>query len=119
MTMYADRMTMLSVRVDDDVVAKVDSWCSEHDIARSDFLREAVRRELNRRHSIDEAERIRSTRDGDDDIAETAFDAVQAWAAQEDWSQWHAWLDARDAALAVDDAVAVRDSPGADDDQAR
>lgn len=96
MTLYGSCMTMLSVRVDDDVAGQIESWCSQHEMPRSDFLREAVRRELNRRHAVDEAAWI-DTLDDDLETA-SAFEAIEAWGPQEDWSQWHAWLDAAEAA---------------------
>lgn len=111
MTNYTIRMTMLSVRIDDEMADGIDSWCSKHETPRSDFLREAVRRELNRRRSIDEAEWVGSLEDDDD--AAAAFEAIEAWGLQEDWSQWHAWLDARDAVQ-----PAAHDPSGAGDDSA-
>lgn len=97
MTLYAQCMTMLSVRVDDDVAARIDGWCTEHDTGRSEFVREAVRRELNRRLAIDEATRIGDSHDPDAKATD-ALMAIQDWGPHEDWSAWHDWLDKRDAA---------------------
>lgn len=102
---------MLSVRIDDEVAGRVDAWCAANETLRSDFLREAVRRELNRRLAIDEAEWLGNLDDGDDP---GAFDEIEAWGQQQDWSQWHAWLDARDAVVAEG-----RSASGSGDDSAR
>lgn len=111
MTMYSSRMTMLSVRVDDEVVEAIDAWCSQHETPRSDFLREAVRRELNRCQAIDEAESLGGLRADSDGVEAAAFDAIEAWGPQEDWSHWHRWLD--------EAAAAASDSHGGGDDSPR
>lgn len=105
-------MTMLSVRVDDEVADRIDTWCAKHDSGRSEFVREALRRELNRRLAIDEAAWIGDSPD-DDEKATAALMAIQDWGPDEDWSAWHEWLDARDAA-AVETSTALSTEGDAD-----
>ena len=61
---------MLSVRVDDEVADRIDTWCRTHGAARSDFVREALRRELNRRLAFDEAERLGELGDAEGNVAD-------------------------------------------------
>lgn len=116
MTSYSHCMTMLSVRVDQRVAGSIDAWCSRHDTPRSDFLREAVRRELDRRRAIDEAEWLAGLGDSTDDdaAASSAFDAIEAWGPHDDWSKWHEWLDSRD-----EEGAASRGPSGSGDDRTR
>lgn len=109
MTVYLDRMTMLSTRLDDEVAERIDAWCEQHDTTRSDFVREALRRELNRRLAFDEAEFIAALARNDDESVGDLM-AIEAWGPQEDWSEWHAALDKRD----VSDAATVRSGAGDD-----
>lgn len=107
MTTRLDRMTMISFRVDASMASRLDAVCESKGVARSDFLRDALRREINRIASEAEAEWI-----GDEDPdAESAraFAAIESWSPQEDWSDWIAWLDERDGAAARKGAVGQTD----------
>jgi predicted transcriptional regulator len=78
-------MTMLSFRVDDRVAENAQRWAEALGIDRSELLREALRRHLDRLAS-----------EGDDrrwadqplDEGERALAEISEWGPAEDWSDW-------------------------------
>jgi predicted transcriptional regulator len=78
-------MTMLSFRVDDRTVGAVQRWAERLGIDRSELLREALRRHLDRLASEDDAAtwRDQPLEDGERTLAEIAD-----WGPAEDWSDW-------------------------------
>ncbi len=76
---------MLSFRVDDGDASEAQRWAERLGIARSEFLREALRRELVR---------VAGERDGQKweasplDEGETSFASIADWGPAEDWSDW-------------------------------
>ena len=78
-------MTMLSFRVDEAVAAQAQEWADRLGVDRSELLRDALRRQLNRlagegdaaawqQHPLDEGERALST--------------IADWGPAEDWADW-------------------------------
>ncbi len=85
MTVYADCMTMLSFRVDDEDAAAIQRWAEELGVDRSALLRDAVRRHLNQlaaEHDADRWEALPLT-DG-----ESALATIADWGPAEDWEDW-------------------------------
>lgn len=78
-------MTMLSFRVDDADAAEVQRWAKSLGIDRSELLREALRRHLDRLESEGDADRW--TRHPLDD-GERALGDTADWGPAEDWSDW-------------------------------
>lgn len=78
-------MTMLSFRVDDHDAELVRSWAERLDLDRSELLRQALRRHLNRLASESEADRYTEQPLSD---AEHALGAVANWGPAEDWEDW-------------------------------
>jgi Arc/MetJ-type ribon-helix-helix transcriptional regulator len=78
-------MTMLSFRVDDRDAEEVKRWAQALGVDRSELLREALRRHLDRLASEDDAERwnARPLDDGEQALADIAD-----WGPAEDWSDW-------------------------------
>ena len=78
-------MTMLSFRVDDRDAYEVRRWAEELGIDRSELLREALRRHIDRLRSEGDAERwnAQPLDDGERTIADIA-----EWGPAEDWSDW-------------------------------
>jgi predicted transcriptional regulator len=78
-------MTMLSFRVSDRDAAEVQHWADVLGVDRSEFLREALRRHIDRLSSEGDAERweARPLDDGERALAEIAD-----WGPAEDWSDW-------------------------------
>jgi antitoxin MazE2 len=78
-------MTMLSFRVDDRVADDAQRWAEALGVDRSELLREALRRHLDRLAS-----------EGDDhrwadqplDEGERALGQIAAWGPAEDWWDW-------------------------------
>lgn len=90
MTVYADRMTMLSFRVDDDDATAIQRWANDLGVDRSALLREALRLHLNR---------LASERDADRWEDRPLDDGEQALRAITDWGpagEWEGWADAPD-----------------------
>ena len=85
MTCYAQCMTMLSFRVDDDDAAAVQRWADELGVDRSSLLRDAVRQHLNRLVSEHDAERWEAV---PLDQGESALAAIADWGPAEDWADW-------------------------------
>lgn len=78
-------MTMLSFRVDDGEADAAQRWAEALGIDRSELLREALRRHLDR---------LASEEDGDRwaraplDEGERALEEIGDWGPAEDWSDW-------------------------------
>ncbi len=85
MTAYADRMTMLSFRVDDDDATAIQRWADDLGVDRSALLREAVRLHLNRLASEHDAVRWEELplTEGESTLA-----AIADWGPAEDWADW-------------------------------
>lgn len=78
-------MTMLSFRVDEAEAAKVQEWADRLGVDRSELLRDAVRRQLNRLASeTDAAAWQRQPLDE----GERALSSIADWGPAEDWTDW-------------------------------
>ncbi len=86
-------MTMLSLRVDDELAREIRAWADELGVDRSELLRDAIRRELKRLRAEEDARRWEEQPLTDE---ERAFMDVSDWGPAEDWSDLVAWLDERD-----------------------
>jgi antitoxin MazE2 len=78
-------MTMLSFRVAEDEAAEVQRWAETLGLDRSEFLREALHRQLVRLRSEVDAtawERMPPT------DAEQSLAKVADWGPAEDWADW-------------------------------
>jgi predicted transcriptional regulator len=78
-------MTMLSFRVDDREANEAQQWAEALGIDRSELLREALRRHLNRLASEGDADRWTAT---PLDHGEQALREIADWGPAEDWSDW-------------------------------
>jgi predicted transcriptional regulator len=78
-------MTMLSFRLDDDEAERVAAWAQRLGVDRSELLRDAVRRQLARLASEDDAQ---TWADHPLDEGEQALEQVADWGPAEDWSDW-------------------------------
>lgn len=78
-------MTMLSFRVDDVDAQRVAAWAARLNVDRSQLLRDALRRHLDRLSSEGDAEawERRPLTDGEASLA-----AVADWGPAEDWADW-------------------------------
>lgn len=78
-------MTMLSFRVDDEDAANAQKWADALGIDRSELLRKALRRHLDRLASENDADLWEAAPldDGEQALAEIAD-----WGPAEDWSDW-------------------------------
>lgn len=78
-------MTMLSFRVDDAEAAAAQLWAERLGVDRSELLREALRRHLDRLAGEGDADRWDELPldDGERSVAEIAD-----WGPAEDWSDW-------------------------------
>ena len=78
-------MTMLSFRVDDRDAAAAQQWADSLGVDRSELLREALRRHLDRLAAEGDVERWESEplNEGEQAIADIAD-----WGPAEDWSDW-------------------------------
>ncbi len=74
---------MLSFRVDDEDAAEAQRWAQRLGVDRSELLRQALRRHLQRLASEDDAE---VWTEWPLDEGEVALSAVAAWGPAEDWS---------------------------------
>jgi predicted transcriptional regulator len=78
-------MTMLSFRVDEGAAREAQQWAERLGVDRSELLREALRRHLDR---------LASEADGDRWIAEPlaagerALSEIADWGPAEDWTDW-------------------------------
>jgi antitoxin component of RelBE/YafQ-DinJ toxin-antitoxin module len=78
-------MTMLSFRVDDEDAAAATAWAERLGIDRSELLREALRRELVRMASEQDAATWQQLPLDD---GESSLGAIADWGPAEDWSDW-------------------------------
>jgi Arc/MetJ-type ribon-helix-helix transcriptional regulator len=78
-------MTMLSFRIEDDVAQDVQAWADRLGVDRSELLREALRRHLQRLASEDDA--LKWERQPLD-AGERALAGIADWGPAEDWSDW-------------------------------
>jgi Arc/MetJ-type ribon-helix-helix transcriptional regulator len=78
-------MTMLSFRVDDRQANEAQRWAEALGIDRSELLREALRRHLDRLASEGDADRWTAT---PLDQGEQALGEIADWGLAEDWSDW-------------------------------
>lgn len=78
-------MTMLSFRVNDRDADKAQRWAEALGIGRSELLREALRRHLDRLASEGDADRWAAA---PLDEAERALGEIADWGPAEDWSDW-------------------------------
>ena len=78
-------MTMLSFRVGDDDAERVRQWAERLGVDRSELLREALRRQLDRLASEDDVA-IWVKQPLDD--GERSLSEIADWGAAEDWSDW-------------------------------
>lgn len=84
-TEYSACMTMLSFRVDDRQADEAQRWAEALGLDRSELLREALRRHLDRLASEHDADRW-AAQPLDD--AESALSGIADWGPAEDWSDW-------------------------------
>lgn len=78
-------MTMLSFRVDDRDAAEAQRRAEELGMDRSELLREALRRHLDRLAAERDADRWHVQ---PRDEGEQALAAIADWGPAEDWSDW-------------------------------
>lgn len=78
-------MTMLSFRVDDREANQAQQWAEALGIDRSELLREALRRHLDRLASEGDADRWTAL---PLDEGEQAMREIADWGPAEDWSDW-------------------------------
>lgn len=78
-------MTMLSFRVDDREAARVQEWAERLNLDRSELLREALRRHLDRLASETD---VQKWVDQPLDDGETSLAAIAEWGPAEDWTDW-------------------------------
>jgi hypothetical protein len=78
-------MTMLSFRVDDREAEDAQRWAEALGIDRSELLREALRRHLDRLASEGDADRWAASPLAE---GEQALGEVADWGPAEDWSDW-------------------------------
>jgi hypothetical protein len=78
-------MTMLSFRVSDEDAVEVQRWAQRLGVDRSQLLRDALRRQLVRLASEDEAG---IWIDHPLDTSEQALSEIADWGPAEDWSDW-------------------------------
>jgi predicted transcriptional regulator len=78
-------MTMLSFRVDDRDATEAQRWAEALGVDRSELLREALRRHLDRLASEGDSDRWEASPllPG-----ETALADIADWGPAEDWSEW-------------------------------
>lgn len=78
-------MTMLSFRVDERDAVDAQRWADALGVDRSELLREALRRHLDRLASEGDADRWVAE---PLDEGEGALADIADWGAAEDWSDW-------------------------------
>lgn len=78
-------MTMLSFRVDDGEAAEAQRWAERLGLDRSELLREALRRHVQRLASEDDAQ---TWADQPLDEGERSLSSVADWGPAEVWSDW-------------------------------
>ena len=78
-------MTMLSFRVEDREAEEARRWAEVLGVDRSELLREALRRHLDRLGSEQDGNRW-AAQPLDD--GEKALDVISDWGPAEDWADW-------------------------------
>ena len=78
-------MTMISFRVDDNEATAAQRWADELGIDKSELLREALHRHLNRLASERDAETWLDQPLTDD---ESTIGQIAEWGPAEDWADW-------------------------------
>lgn len=78
-------MTMLSFRVDEDEAAQASRWAQRLGVDRSQLLRDALRRHLERLAS--EADAV-TWAEQPLDHGEQSLGGIADWGPAEDWSDW-------------------------------
>jgi Arc/MetJ-type ribon-helix-helix transcriptional regulator len=78
-------MTMLSFRVEDADAKEAQAWAERLGVDRSELLRDALRRHLQRLASEQDA---KSWEDVPLDQGELAIADIADWGPAEDWSDW-------------------------------
>lgn len=78
-------MTMLSFRVEDRDAAEAQRWAERLGVDRSELLREALRRHLDRLASEGDAELWAAA---PLDAGERALAEIADWGPAEDWTDW-------------------------------
>jgi predicted transcriptional regulator len=78
-------MTMLSFRLEDEDAVRVDAWAARLGVDRSELLRDAVRRQLHRLASEDDAV---TWIDHPLDQGERSLERIADWGPAEDWLDW-------------------------------
>ena len=78
-------MTMFSFRVDDDEAARAQQWADRLGVDRSELLRDALRRHLQRLASENDAH---TWVDQPLEPGERSLSEVADWGPAEDWSDW-------------------------------
>jgi predicted transcriptional regulator len=78
-------MTMLSFRVDDSVAVAAQRWAERLGLDRSELLREALRRHIDRLASEHDAA---TWSDQPLEAGEQALAEIADWGPAEDWSDW-------------------------------
>lgn len=84
-TTRISRMTMLSFRVDDRDADAAQRWAQALGIDRSQLLRDALRRHLDRLASETDTDRWNALPLAE---GELALSAIADWGPAEDWSDW-------------------------------
>jgi predicted transcriptional regulator len=85
---------MVSFRVDENEVRRVDEWARRLQVDRTTLLRDALTAYLARLAGEHDAEAYRRQPFTEE---EQALAAAEDWGPAEDWSDLAAWLDNRDA----------------------
>lgn len=78
-------MTMLSFRVDEHDATEVQRWADVLGVDRSELLRDALRRHLDRLAAEGDAERWTAA---PLDAGERSLAGIADWGPAEDWSDW-------------------------------
>lgn len=78
-------MTMVSFRVADSEAEELRRWSEALGVDRSEFLRDALRRQLSRLRSEEDAATVEQMPATD---AELALAEAADWGPAEDWSDW-------------------------------
>ena len=84
-TLYTRCMTMLSFRVEDRDATEAQRWAEALGIDRSELLREALRRHLDRLATEGDIDRWIAA---PLDAGERALADIADWGPAEDWSDW-------------------------------
>lgn len=85
---------MVSFRVEDDEVERVDEWAGRLGVDRTTLLRDAIAAYLARLAGEHDAAAYLAQPLSDEELA---LAAAEDWGPAEDWSDLSGWLDERDA----------------------